>query len=373
MSINGFLTDGIQADVWRIFKPGAITLVANGTYQQGQLFCRDILSVQGRNDTLPTLSKGDLVVLPTSANAGFNHGVLATAVTNGNAGASATVPLNLYYSGSVPVRVAALAGGTAVTIGSYVQVSAALGASTYELPTASGTYTVGQTLGIVGGYQINTFSSGAVIAAGAQTVPMATVWGITTSTPITFDYNAQGLTPQEVVTPTTVTQAVNATGTVTIAGTASAGTTIVTTLGNVPGGNVTVTYTTTAADTTATIVAGKIAALFNQTTAVRYSTPGVNAVTNAAGVITFTANSLGTAGNNYTLVTTATGGTFTSTASGATLAGGTFPSITATFVNAHATGAQVVGQNTTSGATIVAVPSTGSFIALVNVDIPSIT
>lgn len=369
------MTDGLGADVWRVFKGGVYTLLPGETVQTGQVFCRNILLVQGRNDAYPQFSKPDTIVLPTDASAGFNAGVYAGPPLTNTLGVSQQLAISpLIYSGTTPTRVGVSNGGTTAIIGGFVEKSAVFGASASPYGAASAAYTVGRTLGVITGYQIAT-SSVAAVASGAQTVTMNSIQGITTTTPITFDYQNNGVAPQEVVTPSAVTQAVLASATVTIAGTAAAGTTVVVNVGNIPGGNVTVTYVTVAADTTATIIAGKIVALLNATTAVRGLTPALSFVQNTAGVITIGAGSVGTGPNAYTLTTSATGGTVTSVASGATLAGGTFPSITATFANAHASGAIVLGQVTTTGAVIIPAPATANTtnVGLVNVDIPSIT
>jgi hypothetical protein len=254
-------------------------------------------------------------------------------------------------------------GGTAVT------VNAALNLGTTDYWGVVGSRAIGTSIGKVIAYPVDTKLTAAV-SAGSNAVTVASSVGINTSCPVTV---GSGVT-QETVTPSAVVQGVCATQTVTIAGTAAAGTTIVVTVGggasSVPA--VSVTYLTVSADTTATIIAGKVVALLNASLATTGLAPFLQVVTNSAGVITLAAQYPGTAYNTIPTTTSATGGTVTSTAGGATLLGGTNDSFTATFAYGHSSGEPVQGLTTTGS--IIAVPAAAGWarVAAVLADLNSL-
>lgn len=348
----GLITDGIGADSYKAGIPGIFSAPPNQQVFTGQTMRRNILTVVGRNDAYTQFSQGDQVVNGTNPSSGFVAGVVL-GNTKQNLQNSNTTPgplkLFLVRQGVTPVRVAALAGGTAVTIGSMVGFSAALGAATTDVPIVQATYTVGAMVGVVTAYQIITATVGSVAVAGSQTVTVQNTDGINTATALTFD---SGNPAQETVTPTAVTAQVRANGSVTLGGAASAGTLITVTINGII-----VTYTTTAADTTLTIAAASLAKAINASLAVYGIVSYINPATSTAAVVYLTSANAGTGPNSYTLAATASGGTVTATASGATFTGGTYGSLTATFNYTHGPGAIIFGQNLVSGSTIVPVPA----------------
>jgi hypothetical protein len=126
---------------------------------------------------------------------------------------------------------------------------------------------------------------------------------------------------------------------------------------------------------TATTAAAALVAAFNASAAVllgsNFFVPFFQVATNAAGVITLVANALtpASAYNAIPVTTTVTGaGGFTSVATGATLAGGVNPSITATIANSHAAGEPVQGVNSVTTAPLLVAPASGILIAAVLAD-----
>lgn len=345
----GTITDGPGADSYRNVIPIRFPLGGGNAIARGQAFKRNINTVVGRNDLYPQFSQGDQAVLATNAAAGFVAGVFPGPITANTNNVAAGTSIALVRQGVTPVRTAVLNGGTAVTIGSVLGFSAAVGASTYDTPTVQGSYVLGATLGYVIGYQINTALAGALTGTGSQTVNVANTNGITTATALTVDY---GQAVQESITPTAVTNQAKANGNITVGGTFSAGSVLTATINGVA-----VSYTVVAGDTTLAGVATSLAKAINAAAAVL----GINAVIGqavaSAAVVYLTALANGTAANATTLTVGAVGGTTTLTASGATFTGGTFGTITAPFLQPHASGATIIGQNTTGGATIIPIPA----------------
>jgi hypothetical protein len=348
----GLITDGIGADSYKAGIPAIFQTPAGQQVQAGATLKRGILSVVGRNDAYTQYSQGDQVVTATNPGSGFVAGVVLNNTRQNLQNSNATplgVKLFLARQGVAPVRVAAVNGGTAVTIGSMVGFSAAIGASTQDIPTVQGSYVVGAMVGIVTAYQITTATVGSVTAAGSQTVTVLNTDGITTVTAITVDPAQPN---QETVTPTAVTAQVRASGSITLGGTISAGTVLLATINGVP-----VSYTVQASDTTLTIAAASFAKAINASLAVAGINPSVLPAQSAGAVVYLTALPAGTGGNAYTLAVTATGGTTTAAASGSTLAGGSYGTVTANFSYTHGGGAVILGQNIVSGATLVPVPA----------------
>jgi hypothetical protein len=361
----GVITDGIGADGFKTGVPFSVPVGANSQVLPGTALKRNILTVVGRNDSYPNLSAPDQACYATSANSGYAAGVVygtqkqALSNTNSIAG---NVRLSLCRSGVVPTRVAALAGGAAITIGALVGFSAAVGASTSDIPTVQGSNVPGAALGIVTAYQIVTATTAPAVNPGAQTITVTSTDGITTATALAVDPN---LPTAETVTPTAVTAGVRATDSLTVAGTFAAGS-VLTAIIN----GTTVTYTVLASDTNNAGAAASFAKAINASAVVAGLAPILLPAQVAANVIYLTASNQGTAANAYTLTASATG-TNTVTAATATFTGGVAGSITAPFANAHASGAIVLGQNTTFGATLIPVPAaTGSLnVGLVSVDL----
>lgn len=345
----GIITDGPGADGWRQVIPLRFVLPTGQQIFKGAVLRRNLASVVGRNDTYAQFSQADLGVLSTNAAAGFVAGVAIANPATNTSGVSTPQSVGVVRQGVVPVRAAAIAGGTAVTIGSLLGFSAATGASTYDLPTVQGSYVIGAALGYVTGFQISTVLSGAVNSIGAQTVAVQNTDGVTTGTTLTLDFS----TPyQEAVTPSAVTAQVKANANITVGGTFSAGTVLTATVNGVA-----VSYTVVAGDTNLAGAAASFAKAINASAIVNGTSAVVGPVTSAAGVVYFTALNGGTPANSVTFTTSAAGGTTTATASSATLVNGTYGTITATFLYTHAANTVVIGQNVTIGATIIPVPS----------------
>ena len=350
----GLVSDGLGADAYRQIVPGRYTVAAGAQIPKGQIFKRNVTIAPGRNDLAPVFSQADVWATPTSGACGLMAGAYpGNPITNTNSvGVTYNVPL--VRQGVTSVRCGTLNGGTAVTIGSILGSTAALGASTYDVPTVPGGYVIGGTIGIVVGYPIQTSSLTAVSAAGTNTISVLNTDGISTSTALTVDY---GLPTLEIFTPSAVTAQVKSYGSITLGGTAAANTVLTATVAGVSA-----SYTTVAGDTTTTIAATNFAKAINQSLIVQ----GINALVAPAvsvgAVVYFTALNAGTASNAITLTASAVGGTVTATASGATLANGTYGTVTGTFQNPHGAGSIVNGTNTTNGATLIPAPAaTGGF------------
>ena len=369
----GSIVDGPNAGTdWLEFE-GALQVPAGLCIAQGQVYKRNILALQGPNYQYPQQSSGDRVVLPNSTSAGYVYGVYQGPQLVAPAGGVLPIqPASFRRLGVGQVLCGAVSGGTAVTIGSIVGCSAALGASATNYATVQ-TATIGTLVGVVMAQPINTYLVGAVTATGSQTVQLPNTYAITTSTGLLIDTAQSGV--QESVTPTAVVRGVPASGTVTIVVvSAAAGVTITITVNGTA-----FTYVTTAADTTATNTAADIVAAINASVLTQGPNAVIQYATNAAGVITLAVNpasgaigTQGTAGNAITLTSSSSAtGNFTATASGATFAGGTNSTITAVFANTHAAGAPVYGSNTTNAASVIPVSSATTFYltGLVTVDI----
>ncbi len=355
----GLISDGIGADSYKAGVPGIWQAPAGQQMFAGATMRRNILAVVGRNDLYPNLSQGDQVVTGTNASAGFVAGVVAASTKQNLQNTNATpaaLKLFLVRQGVVPVRAAVLAGGTAVTVGSMLGFSAALGAATTDVPIVQASYTVGAMVGTVTAYQIATATVGTVPVAGSQTVTVLNTDGMSTTVPLTIDV---GNAVQETVTPTAVTAQVRANATITLGGTISTGTVITVVINGI-----TVVYTVLATDTTLTIAAASLAKAINATLAVYGIPPYINPAQSAAAVVYLTAASPGTGPNAYTLTAAGVGGTTTATASGSTFSGGTYGSFTAPFNFTHGAGAVVLGQNLVSGASIIPVPAATGGIAV---------
>jgi hypothetical protein len=352
-AVPGIITDGLAADSYRQAVVGRVSVATGNQILNGAVFRRNINAVVGRNDLYPQYSSGDQAVLPTSAASGFVAGVYNGAPIVNSTGATATYSVPLFRQGVAKVRVGSLNGGTAITVGSLVGFSAATGASTYDIPTIQ-TYTVGSALGYVIGYPIQTALQAAVTATGSQTVAVYNTAGITTSTAIAID---TGTSVAEFVTPSAVTQQVKANGSVTLGGTWATGTTLTVTVNGVS-----TTYVTgTNGDNSNATSATQLAKIINASSIV-YGSGAVVAPSVVSGsVVYFTALNPGTASNSITL-TASSSSAMTCVASGATLSGGTYGTITATFASTHTANATVVGQNNISGGNIISIPAaTGGF------------
>lgn len=345
----GIITDGPGADSYRTAIPVRVSVNAGSQIFNGQAFKRNINAVVGRNDLYPQYSQGDQGALPTSAAAGFVAGVYNGAIVSNSNNVPTNVGIAIVRLGVVRVRCAALNGGTAVTVGSILGFSAALGASTFDVPTVQGSYVIGAALGCVIGYQIQTALAATLSGTGLQTVNVANTDGITTSTALTIDYGQSVL---ETVTPTAVTPQVKSNGTITVGGTFSAGTILNATVNGIP-----VSYTVVSGDTTVAGAAASFARAINASSIVQGTNAVVGPAVAPAAIIYLTAINGGTQQNGATLTASAVGGTTTAVVSGSTLTGGVFGTITAPFLNVHALGATILGQNTLNGATIIPVPA----------------
>lgn len=132
-----------------------VTLPASGVLQQGGAVCRDVT-------VFPSSTGADKVVLPSNANAGTVYGIYqGPTITNPSSTAAASYPITVRQRGYGQVYAAAVAAGTAVTVGGLLQMvntnNSVLQATT---PTA-------------GNYVGTALATGAVTTKGASiiTVP----------------------------------------------------------------------------------------------------------------------------------------------------------------------------------------------------------
>lgn len=350
---------------------GAQITLGNGLFlAQGQVVCRDItqiVGIAGQVGTSSTSSQTDQVVLPASANAGRNYGAYQGPTIINATGQSAKYLLSFRQKGIGLVLATAAASGTAVTVG----------ATLISQPTTSsqvivGAFATGKTVGMVVATPINTSAAASISAGTAQVVTPGSIIGITTTTPLVIDNSQSGV--QETVTPTAVTQGVPASTTETIVVvSALAGVTITTTIAGTFGGvavsfiNV---YATVSGDTTATATAGHMVTAINAQLATSPASQYLAPVTNAAGVITWSALQPGTGGNTLTIASVvSSGGTNYTAAVVSPFANGANGTFTATFVNNHGANAPITGAATAVGASLIPVPSTFSTSGLVVADV----
>jgi hypothetical protein len=204
MGVNKNLvcTDGLNASVQVDDILVGVPVAASGTLALGTPICRDLTQVYGMPQDVPpsklfvNARVGDRGVLATSANAGDLIGVFQ-GVSGGaykNSGSvQAIAEVKCAFQGVARVLAGAVASGTAVTIGANLIISSS------NIFATVGSRAIGTSVGKVMAYPINT-TVAANIASGSQTVTVASILGITTSTQLTIDSG----TLQEVVTPSAV-------------------------------------------------------------------------------------------------------------------------------------------------------------------------
>jgi len=184
-----------------------ISLTAAQVLAVGTPICRDITKLPGGMlpaDASPSVlffsaRQTDTGVLATSANAGDVIGVF-TGVGEQNIALTNTTAVTKNFV--IPVRrvglarvlAGAVAAGTAVTIGSKLIITSS------NVFATVGTRAIGNSIGVVTAYAVNTTIALAT-AAGSVAVTPASMAGITTSTVLTIDTG----TVQELVTPSAVT------------------------------------------------------------------------------------------------------------------------------------------------------------------------
>lgn len=95
-----------------------LTLANAATLLQGQVVCIDVTQKVGRSPAETANSgQGDMVVLPSSGNAGLAFGVYQGAPFTNSTGASATYEITVLADGAGVVSAQAKAAGTAVKVG----------------------------------------------------------------------------------------------------------------------------------------------------------------------------------------------------------------------------------------------------------------
>lgn len=412
MSFIGTIQTGPGADSYRKQSPAVIAVPASSVLSPGTPLRRNYLAIQGQppgsynfSGISPSLglTGGDQAVLPTSVAGGLFYGVYSGRGVNNLTGASTALKVTPYVTtnGVQYTLVGAVSGGSAVTVGSIVQLSTvAVGtAATNNFATTSTTITPGQTVGIVCGYAIATTFGASGGGPGSASFYPPNIAGFSTTQAITVN---PGGPNQETVTPSAVTAGSLASITATFTGTsATAAGNVVLTFASVPGvGTVGVTTAVTSGQTPGTIATNVAAALNSQfnnygaapgnilgigfDSPAGYSAggaaPGVgsgvqpfgNAQVSATSVVNIAAAIPGTALNGIA-VTSATVAGITLTMGAASMAGGTVNSVTATFLNSHVANEPIQGTVTVAGSTILAVPTTagGANIALAQVALTS--
>lgn len=409
MSFIGTIQTGPGADTYRFQAPGIFTVGASAVINTGQYMRRNVTAVQGQNPgaynysvTVPGITGGDQVTIPTSLSGGPVYGVYSgQTITNLASGAVATstVTGQMTRAGVTAVLVGTASGGTAVKVGDQVGMSSLISgglgilgsntlapclfAQTLVAPASQGL------LGTVVGYPVVTALVSAVVAGTSVAAPVSSVMGL----PIGVAGPALTINPgapnAEVVAFSSIGPGVAATNTVTFGGTSSGSPGVSIVFGNastgaIPGvpGGIVVIGTTLSASATAAANATQFASYFNATAANLGAAPnnvvGANGIqpfgiaTAATSILTFAA---AVPSPLYSVIPTSfvLNGT-SSFASGGTSLGavsaGVYPATFGTFLNNHSAGEPVVGVVTTFGATLCPVPQPGGAnIALAQVDL----
>jgi hypothetical protein len=204
----GLVNDGPNAS-GEIFDFGAIIqLASTATFSPGQVVVRDLTQLVSQYSQIPNnapatvfVPQADQVVLPTSANGGDVFGVwqgvgYGSAIYTNSTGATQAYSSGTFRRNGVgKVLAGALTGGTAVTIGSTLIVSAANAFATV------GTRAIGTAVGRVVAYPINTTIPLGVTTTGSQAVTPAAMTGINVGSVLTIDTG----TSQETVSVTAIT------------------------------------------------------------------------------------------------------------------------------------------------------------------------
>jgi len=365
----GALVDGLNASGDVLDQWAVLPMAGGAQLPLGQVIMRDYsqltnISTQGNQSTLPAnvnantpfVAASDVGALPNAgANVGDVLGVNQSPPTALAVGAFSTNrPTLLRKLGIGWVFAGVPAGGAALVVGALLVAAAS---SAY---CVVGARAFGINVGRITAYPVNTQTTAAIPALGAQTVAVSSAIGINTSTVLTVDSGSF----VEVVTPTAVSYGALATANITLAVVAAAAGTVISGLiGTVP-----YSYVTVAGDTTATIVASNVVKAINATVAVAGLSPIVLQTTNVAGVISINALAPGALGNAIALTAgSSTPAAYTAVASSATLLTGANPTITAVFAQAHALGASIQGITKTGN--IVTAPATGYLAVPVVADI----
>lgn len=198
---NFVCTDGLNAGVQTDDILVGYTIAASGTLAQGTPICRDLTALPGGllpldqppSKLFQNARVSDRGVLATSANAGDLIGVYGGAAITNSGSVSALYELPLKFQGIGRVLAGAVASGTAVTIGAKLIISSS------NIFATVGSRAIGTAVGQVVAYPINT-TVAANISSGSQTVTVASILGITTSTQLVIDSGSL----QEIVTPSAV-------------------------------------------------------------------------------------------------------------------------------------------------------------------------
>jgi hypothetical protein len=181
-----------------------ITLAAAATLALGATVCRDItqlVGIAGQSGASNTQNLPDVVVVPSSANAGRTYGVYQGPSITNLTGQSVAYFLAFRRKGVGLVLATAVTAGTAVTVGSNL-----ISQPTTSNQVIVGAFATGKEIGMVIALQINTTNSTAITAGAARVVTPTGgtgMSGISTTTPLTIDSAGSGL--QETVTPTAIT------------------------------------------------------------------------------------------------------------------------------------------------------------------------
>jgi len=404
MAFIGTITSGPDADSYRYLWPANITVPSGATSTSasssattisgsvtGQLvpgtpLRRLYTSIQGRSpQTAPysgvqgvgaSLVGGDAAAFPTSntvattgAGTGYIYGIYAPpggVVNNATTAAFTQGTPYVARTGIVPVVCAAVNGGTAITVGSLVGLSTVtIGTSSLQNQlTYNSSFTFGQTAGIVTGYALGTTLGPNAVAAGSATFNPPNAAGFSTSQAITIN---PGAANQETVVPSAFTAGTAASNTITFTTTATGAGVCTVTIGGIPTIGTVVLAVTIGATNTVNQSAVAVANAINQFLA-SFVAPaniiGVGGVlplayvaAPGAGAVTLAASYPGTWGNSLTLSATTTATTQTVAVGGASFSGGVNNSATATFTYAHVANEPIVGTISTSGTSILAVPS----------------
>lgn len=417
---------GLNADTSFAALNGTVIVPPGGWLPIGYPLARNLLALQGgllnkwaSIAGLGAFANGDDQVTITNAGSGIAGGVYIgqpqqNPWLNQPAGTLNTAPLNaeghIARTGSRPVLVGALNGGTSVKVGDFVQKSALSQASTtpFLLSAGPSTVTAGQAYGQVVASPIWTTLTSAIGPGSALVIPVWNTDGIQTTTPLIIN---PGGSNQETVVPTAITSDAPGIAAFTVAGTAGSASTIQLTFtlagyqgstGVAPSGTATTTFSLVIANAngnTATQTATAVlTALQNSGFAFGASqnilgigsgsfssTNGAPAtgpliyVSQSAGVLTFSAANPGTWANTlltYTVtVLNGTTQTFNTNVAGSAtpvaFASGAQGTFTATLQNAHVAGEPVIGYNNVYGSVICNVPGTAGMqnTALVYVDL----
>lgn len=199
---NFATTDGLNAGVQTDEILVGISLANNGVLAQGTPICRDLTQLPGGlapQDAGPSklfqnARISDRGVLATSANAGDLIGVYQGATYTNTTGSSQIYVASCRFQGLGRVLAAAIAAGTAVTVGANLIISSA------NIFATVGSRAIGTAVGKVVAFPVNT-TVAASIASGSQTVTPASMVGIIAAQQLVIDSGSL----QEVVTVASIT------------------------------------------------------------------------------------------------------------------------------------------------------------------------